>query len=85
MAGNHYNKTLARWRTNKGVPQGVKEDIWTSWNKMWESEEWKCKSKQAIKNRRSELGGPGTGMSKYTGGSRSILENTKIMVKLSYI
>ncbi|XP_050208240.1 uncharacterized protein LOC126657575 [Mercurialis annua] len=85
VAASHYNKTLNKWRDNwkkkKQIPQGVKDDIWDTWLARWESDDWKKKSKKASKNRLSEPGGIGTGIAKHTGGSRSILEHTKLMEK----
>ncbi|XP_050231670.2 uncharacterized protein LOC126680571 [Mercurialis annua] len=84
VASTHYNQTLAKWRSSwkrkKSIPEGVKEEIWNSWLKKWESEDWKKKSEQASKNRNSEPCGPGTGVAKHTGGSKSALEHAKTMV-----
>ena len=42
--------------------------------------EEKKKSEIAIKNRRTEVAGPGTGMSRHTGGSKSTIEHAQDLV-----
>ncbi|KAF2296882.1 hypothetical protein GH714_010948 [Hevea brasiliensis] len=39
----------------------------------WSTPEWIAKSRITAQNRRSETGGPGTGLSKHTGGSRTAM------------
>ncbi|XP_019257782.1 PREDICTED: uncharacterized protein LOC109235999 [Nicotiana attenuata] len=59
------------------------EHIWESWQAHWSSEKWLEKSRVATQNRCSETGGPGTGPSKHTGGSRSTVEHTiKLAIEL---
>ncbi|KAM3238183.1 hypothetical protein P3L10_013213 [Capsicum annuum] len=54
-----------------------------SWKTYWASDEFKNKSHITTQNRCSETGGPGTGPSKHTGGSRSIVEHTiKLATKM---
>ncbi|XP_057986697.1 uncharacterized protein LOC131171243 [Hevea brasiliensis] len=47
----------------------------------WSTPEWIAKSRITAQNRRSETGGPGTGLSKHTGGSRSTVEHSQKMAQ----
>ncbi|KAF2296876.1 hypothetical protein GH714_010866 [Hevea brasiliensis] len=47
----------------------------------WSTPEWIAKSRLTAQNRRSETGGPGTGLSKHTGGSRSTVEHSQKMAQ----
>ncbi|KAF2299756.1 hypothetical protein GH714_003119 [Hevea brasiliensis] len=52
-------------------PIGIAQDVWDSWLAHWSTPEWIAKSRIATQNQRSETGGPGTDLSKYTGDSRT--------------
>ncbi|XP_060182338.1 uncharacterized protein LOC132612001 [Lycium barbarum] len=75
VASTLYSKKLHRWR-KRPRPTFVPEDVWESWKTYWASDKWLEKSHIAIQNRHSETGGPGTGPSKHTGGSKSTVEHT---------
>ncbi|XP_059301670.1 uncharacterized protein LOC132053599 [Lycium ferocissimum] len=75
VASTLYSKKLHRWR-KRPRPTFVPEDVWESWKTYWASDKWLEKSRIATQNRRSETGGPGTGPSKHTGGSKSTVEHT---------
>ncbi|XP_060202620.1 uncharacterized protein LOC132631039 [Lycium barbarum] len=75
VASTLYSKKLHRWR-KRPRPTFVPEDVWESWKTYWASDKWLEKSRIATQNRHSETGGPGTGPSKHTGGSKSTVEHT---------
>ncbi|KAK9108878.1 hypothetical protein Sjap_016938 [Stephania japonica] len=63
-------KALMNKLLSKGErPIYVTEEAWRRYVKYWESDDFKARSKIASSNRQTEKGGPGTGVSKHTGGS----------------
>lgn len=55
----------------KKRPVYIREDVWPQWLATWDSEPVRTKAEKARQNRMSEPDGPGTGIVKHTGGSRS--------------
>ncbi|KAL3644966.1 hypothetical protein CASFOL_010146 [Castilleja foliolosa] len=62
-----------------GKPECVPPAAWQSWLKQWDKPESIAKSRQASRNRMSEVAGPGTGCSRHTGGSRSTIEHSHVL------
>lgn len=82
VASRHYSIKIGRLRNNKqGKPNCVPETVWAKWTAHWDTPEWRAKSETARKNRLSEVGGEGSGPSRHTGGSLSMMEHTLRMVK----
>ena len=77
-AGNRYASVISKFKLNSG--KGVPEDVWRAWQQEWSKDEYKKKCATAKKNRLSEPAGPGTGISRHTGGSRSFEEHARVMV-----
>ncbi|KZV55351.1 hypothetical protein F511_24668 [Dorcoceras hygrometricum] len=75
LVADQYKKTLHNWRRKPQPPRGVQSEVWEHWQTIWSTPEWKHKSKCGKKNRYSEPAGPGTGISKHIGGSRSYMEH----------
>ena len=71
---------LCKLRTEGKKEKDIPEDVWQSWQEYWNTPEYKKKCEQATKNRHSEKGGPGTGLSTHTGGSRSTFEHCIALV-----
>ena len=69
-------------RTEGKKDADIPEDIWQSWQQHWSTPEYKQKREQAAKNRRTEKGGPGTGFSTHTGGSRSTIAHRIALVRI---
>ncbi|KAK9137881.1 hypothetical protein Sjap_008475 [Stephania japonica] len=74
--GAYERKAKVRYKAliNKLLTEGerpiyVTEEAWRRYVENWESDDFKARSKIASSNRRTEKGGPGTSMSKHTGGS----------------
>ncbi|KAK9110172.1 hypothetical protein Sjap_018232 [Stephania japonica] len=57
-------------------PSHVSLEVFEHCKKMWSTPEYKAKSAQASRNRRSEVGEPGSGPSLHGGGSISIYEHS---------
>lgn len=72
QAGRYYSRYPCDLRKLKKKPDYIKHVIWKRWWVVWNSEEFKRKSKQASANRRSEVYGPDTGMSVHTEGAMSL-------------
>nr|GMD45288.1 uncharacterized protein LOC109149905 [Ipomoea batatas] len=78
QAGLRYADMLSKFktkRTSTGRPACVAEETWAIWEAYWDRLDVKAKSEQQRKNRMSEVKGPGTGCSKHTRGSRSVIEH----------
>ena len=81
LTGRRYSDMLHRWRSSAQRPAHVPEGIWHGWQQAWDSDGWRRRSASASTNRRSEKGGPGTGLSCHTSGSISIQEHRRRMVR----
>ncbi|KAK9139824.1 hypothetical protein Scep_009505 [Stephania cephalantha] len=55
----------------------VSAEIFDDYKKMRSTPDFKKKSERASKNRRTETGGPGTGIAVHTGGSISIYQHVE--------
>ncbi|KAL3619205.1 hypothetical protein CASFOL_036775 [Castilleja foliolosa] len=62
-------------RTGKR-PTFIDENVWRAWETEWHKPENKAKSNQCSANRLSEPAGPGTGISKHIGGSKSAIDHS---------
>ncbi|KAK9101130.1 hypothetical protein Scep_024560 [Stephania cephalantha] len=49
----------------------VIDEAWNKYRKYWASADFRARSEKASHNRKKEKGGPSTGPSKHTGGTRS--------------
>ena len=58
--------------------------MWRAWQEKWSQQSYVQKRTQASKNRLTKKTGPGTGPSKYTGGSRSMRDHERAMVRTKY-
>ncbi|KAK9109359.1 hypothetical protein Sjap_017419 [Stephania japonica] len=75
-------KALMNMLLSKGErPIYVTEEAWRRYVEYWESDDFKARSKIASSNRRTEKGGPGTGVSKHTGGSIPFLVHEERLSK----
>ncbi|KAK9091118.1 hypothetical protein Sjap_024295 [Stephania japonica] len=75
-------KALMNKLLSKGErPIYVTEEAWRRYVEYWESDDFKARSKIASSNRQTEKGGPGTGVSKHTGGSIPFLVHEERLVK----
>ncbi|KAK9119031.1 hypothetical protein Scep_017124 [Stephania cephalantha] len=55
-----------------GVRSGfITDEAWNRYCEYWASTDFKARSEKVSHNRKNEKGGPGTGLSKHTGGTRS--------------
>ena len=82
VASRHYSIRMCRLRNNKdGKPGCVPQAVWDKWSTHWNTPQWRAKSETARKNRLSEVGGEGSGPSRHTGGSLSMMEHNLRMVK----
>ena len=76
-----YTKHMYTWRNSKdGKPKCVHQEIWDSWQQHWNTPEWKERAQKAKQNRLSETSCPGTGPTKHTCGSRSMMTHSLKMV-----
>ncbi|KAH6757475.1 hypothetical protein C2S52_023419 [Perilla frutescens var. hirtella] len=85
-----YHKAAGRYKDMvhkfKVISNGKRLDfipanVWPAWIEYWNTDEVKCKSHVAKKNRLSEPDGPGTGISKHRGGSRCAEEHVLGLAK----
>ncbi|XP_057811322.1 uncharacterized protein LOC131025545 [Salvia miltiorrhiza] len=63
----------------------LQPNIEAAWRAYWALPETQARSAQASRNRRSEPGGPGTGMAIHHGGSRSALDHAEHLARESNI
>ena len=82
VAGKRYGDWLCKMRIEGKKEEHIPEDVWESWQQHWNTPEYKKKREQAAKNRRTEKGGPGTGLSTHTGGSRSTIQHCIALVRI---
>lgn len=59
----------------------VPDITWQKWHEAWSTEDFKSRSKQFSANRRSETGGPGSGISRHSGGSISHTAHAERLVR----
>ncbi|KAK9105485.1 hypothetical protein Scep_022329 [Stephania cephalantha] len=52
-------------------PNFVTDEVWNRYHDYWASADFRARSEKASHNRKNEKGGPSTGPSKHTGGTRS--------------
>ncbi|KAH6825035.1 hypothetical protein C2S53_006952 [Perilla frutescens var. hirtella] len=62
-------------------PSCIPKSAWPAWLEYWNNDEVKRKALQAKKNRMTKPDGPVTGISKYKGGSRSVVEHFAKLMK----
>lgn len=79
-AAERYSDFVHKLKIVRDMPDFIPEDEWLEWLQYWEEPEVKKKSEIASKNRRTEVAGPGTGMSRHTGGSKSTIEHARDLV-----
>ena len=79
-AAEQYSDFVHKLKIVRDRPDFIPEDEWPEWIQYWEEPEVKKKSKIANKNRRTEVVGRGTGMSRHTGGSKSTIEHARDLV-----
>ncbi|KAG8661886.1 uncharacterized protein LOC110606300 isoform X4 [Manihot esculenta] len=70
-AAERYRSLMCSFRKGKEKSMHVPDITWQKWNEAWSTEDFKSRSKQFSANRRSETGGPGSGISRHSGGSIS--------------
>ncbi|XP_057788560.1 uncharacterized protein LOC131005564 [Salvia miltiorrhiza] len=63
----------------------LQPNIEAAWRAYWALPDTQARSAQASRNRRSEPGGPGTGMAIHHGGSRSALDHAEHLARESNI
>ncbi|KAK9131241.1 hypothetical protein Sjap_011728 [Stephania japonica] len=76
-----YKVLMNKLLTKGEHPIYVTEEAWRRYVKYWESYDFKVRSKIASSNRQTEKGGPGTGVSKHTGGSIPFLVHEERLSK----
>ena len=79
-ATERYSDFVHKLKIVRDRPDFIPEDEWPEWLQYWEELEVKKKSEIASKNRQTEVAGPGTGMSRHTGGSKSTIEHARDLV-----
>ena len=65
-AAERYSDLVHKLKIVRDRPDFIPEDEWPEWLQYWEKPEVKKKSEIASKNRRTEVAGPGTCMSRHT-------------------
>ncbi|KAL8465073.1 hypothetical protein ACS0TY_034533 [Phlomoides rotata] len=76
-AANRYTDMLSKWKRRfelTEIAPNIDNRTWESLLLYWAREDVKQKSLQCKKNRESEPGGVGTGMSRHRGGAKSVIE-----------
>ena len=58
--------------------------MWRAWQEKWSQQHYIKKRTQASKNRLPEKAGLGTSPPKHIGGSRSMLNHERAMVRMKY-
>ena len=79
-AAERYSDFVHKLKIVRDMPDFIPEDEWPEWLQYWEEPEVKKKSEIASKNRRTEVAGPGTSMSRHTRGSKSTIEHARDLV-----
>ncbi|XP_021687579.2 uncharacterized protein LOC110669952 isoform X7 [Hevea brasiliensis] len=70
-AAERYRALMHKIRKGKERSIHLSDATWNKWNEAWSTPEFKTRCEQFSANRRSETGGPGSGISRHTGGSIS--------------
>ena len=71
---------LCFFRRHGQKPSSVPDAVWDSWTSEWAKEGFRDRCQQYSQNRRSETCGAGSGPSRHTGGSRSMMDHTRDLV-----
>ena len=71
---------LCKMRVEGKKEKDIPGDVWQAWQTYQNAPEYKKKYEQAAKNRHSEKGGLGTGLSTHTGNSRATFEHCIALV-----
>ena len=80
-AAERYSDFVHKLKIVRDRPDFIPEDEWLEWLQYGEEPEVKKKKSEiASKNRQTEVVGPGTGMSRHTGGSKSTIERARDLV-----
>ncbi|KAK9088039.1 hypothetical protein Syun_030433 [Stephania yunnanensis] len=72
-----YADFISKMCSKDKKPANVSTEIFNHYKKMRSTPDFKKKSERASKNRRTETGGPGTGIAVHTGGSISIYQHAE--------
>ena len=72
---------LHRWRKG-GKPAFVSDEVWQSWQHQWSDASFQSIRERQSRNRHSETGGPGSGMSRHGCGSISLAEHARRIVRI---
>ncbi|XP_039117863.1 uncharacterized protein LOC120253626 [Dioscorea cayenensis subsp. rotundata] len=82
-AAERYRSLMCVFRKGKGKTLYVSDTAWQKWNEAWNSSDFKAKSLKFSANRLTEAEGPGSGISRHSGGSIShICHAEKLRSKL---
>ena len=74
---------LHRWRKG-GKPAFVSDEVWQSWQHRWNDASFQSIRERQSRNRHSETGGPGSGMSRHGCGSISLAEHARRIVTIFF-
>jgi hypothetical protein len=80
-AAERYKAFMCIMRKGKEKTMHVSDTAWRKWNEAWSTPEFKSRSEQYTANRRSETGGPGSGIARHTGGSISHARHAERLVR----
>ncbi|XP_039140187.1 uncharacterized protein LOC120277413 isoform X2 [Dioscorea cayenensis subsp. rotundata] len=70
-AAERYRALMCSLRKGKEKSLHVSDSAWKTWTDAWNSPEFKTRCETATANRLTEITGPGSGISRHTGGSIS--------------
>ncbi|XP_039132984.1 uncharacterized protein LOC120270049 [Dioscorea cayenensis subsp. rotundata] len=67
-AAKRYRALMCSLRKGKEKSMHVFDSAWKTWTEAWNSPEFKIRCEKATANRLTEIAGPGSGISRHTGG-----------------
>ncbi|KAK9123365.1 hypothetical protein Sjap_012967 [Stephania japonica] len=82
MASIKYTALMSKLKKNRVQPDFVIDEAWRRYLGYWKSEYFLIGSKQASKNKNTEVEGPGIGVSKHGGGSMSFVTTNERLAQL---
>ena len=77
-----YRSLMHKIRNSQEKGVHLTEDTWQKWKTTWTDPTYKKMCEQFSKNRRSETGGPGSGVARHTGGSISHSQHRQRLVSI---
>ena len=74
---------LHRWRKG-GKPAFMSDEVWQSWQHQWNDASFQSIRECQSRNRHSETGGPGSGMSRHDCGSILLAEPARRIITIFF-